>query len=94
MNHVVKSTLLGLSLFAVLLCTGCANEVRPPDSALGQALLNGAPCSAAGTPTCAGELAPDVSLRDFQTQSESFEKMRSLSDYEGKPTVVALLAGW
>ena len=92
MNDILRIASVALILTVTML--GCADEVRPPDAAFGQTLLSGAPCSEAGTPTCAGEAAPELSLRDFQPDSESFEKIRTLSDYQGKTTVVALLAGW
>ena len=87
-GYVLPTLLLALAFGA------CADEVRPPDAALGQSLLDAASCTESGTPTCPGEVAPEISLRDFQTQSATFDEMVSLGDYTGKPTVVALLAGW
>ena len=85
---------IALSLAMAFTLYGCADDVRPPDAAFGQTFIDAASCSAPGEPTCPGETAPEFSLEDFQPQSDTFGEKRALSDYKGKTTVVALLAGW
>jgi hypothetical protein len=81
-------------LVVALTMVACADEIRPPDAEFGKSLIAGVACSSAGEPTCAGELTPEFSLRDFQPESPTFETKQTLEDYRGKTTVVALLAGW
>ncbi len=87
-NYWLIALLFGLTV------VGCGDEIRVPDASFGKTLLAGAACSQAGVPTCPGVTAPEFSLFDFQPESDTFEKNRALADYQGKTTVVALLAGW
>jgi hypothetical protein len=43
---------------------------------------------------CPGSLAPTWALQDFQPQSPYFEDTYGLEKFEGKVTVMVLLAGW
>lgn len=76
-----------------LLLGACADPVATFDLAHGQALLDAATCGS-GTTTCPEAPYPGFELPDFQPQSDRFEETYGLAAFEGKPTLLVLLAGW
>jgi len=60
----------------------------------GARILEGASCNDSGPATCPGETWPEFELEDYQPNSPNVGTSYGLEKFQGKVTLVALLASY
>ena len=75
---------------------GCGDSDSIPNLALdnGARIIEGANCNDSAPTTCPGETWPEFELEDYQPHSPFVGTSYGLEKFEGKVTLVALLASY